>query len=300
MLQQLQTTPTADGNTGSSAARNWVFTIPVNQFPRELLFQQLQKIAKSFVFQHEVGEETNYEHHQGYIELKKKNRRTFLRNTLGPFHFEVCRNRDAAIKYCSNPLKRRIGKPVTFNLELPYSGEDLLHQDDFFPWQKFLHNIIMTEPDDRSIYWFFETDGCVGKSKFAKTICYHNPNVCLVTATKSADILTCAETHFTTYIFDFPRSLGEFCPFNALEQLKNGFITDCKLKKQGRTLMFKPPHVIILSNRMPKTEKLSQDRWKIYEIKTNDITHINLTKIWDTKYNHNPNPNPNQNSLLPL
>lgn len=279
MLQPAPNCSKANGNTESFARVNWVFTIPTNSISSDQLFQLLQGICSRFCFQHEIGETTDYNHYQGYMALKKKNRLGWLRKTLGPFHFEVCRNVDASIKYCSNPSKKRVGDPVFFNLSKPYAGEDLVPQDKFYPWQKFIHNLTITEPDDRSIYWFFEREGGVGKSKFGKTLKFHNPKICLITATKSADILTCVEEHYTTYIFDFPRSIGEFCPFNALEQLKNGFITDCKLKKSGRVLMFKPPQVIIFANRPPATEKLSKDRWRIYEIVNNDLEFIDLYKI---------------------
>lgn len=296
MLHTAPDCSTANGNTNSFAARYWVFTIPTNQMSKENLLQVLQDLCSNYCFQQEIGETTNYHHYQGYMALKKKNRLSWLRSKFGPFHFEVCRNKQASINYCSNPNKQRIGQPVFFNITPPYMGEDLIRQENFYPWQQFIFDLTNQTPDDRSIYWIFESRGGVGKSKFAKTLCFHNPNIRLTTATKSADILTCAESHYTTYIFDFPRSLGDFCPFNALEQLKNGYITDCKLKKVGRTLMFKPPHIIIFSNREPNLGKLSADRWKVFEIVDNDLVSIDVNNIWNT----NPNPNPNPNSILPL
>jgi len=297
MIQQLHQTPTEDGNTesvsakpSSSSARHWCFTIPSNQFETLELLQKLQTFCKSGCYQLEEGESTGYLHYQGYIELTKKNRREFLTKRLDAFHYEVCRNIDASIKYCTNPSKLRHGEPVLFNLSLPYSGQDLILEKDFYPWQKFISALVKTTPDDRSIYWFYEREGKTGKSKFAKTMAYHNPKVCMTTATKSADILTCVEKHYNTYIFDFPRSLGDFTPFNALEQLKNGYITDCKLKKAGRTLMFQPPHIIIFSNHEPNIEKLSKDRWKIYNIVDNDLTEVKLNELFISS---NPNPNPN-------
>lgn len=275
-IEQLQTTPATNGNTNSFAARKWCFTIPRDAYAPEFLFQELQKITKSFIFQEEVGETTKYKHLQGYLELKKKNRLSFLTNNIGTYHFEVCRNPQASIQYCSDPTKKRIGEPYSYNIDIPYNGEDLIQSPDYNKWQKFIYNMIQTAPHDRHIYWFFDYKGGSGKSKFSKSLAFYNNKICMTTATKSADILTCTEKHFTTYIFDFPRSIGDFTPFNALEQIKNGFITDCKLKKSGRTLFFKPPHLIIFANRPPQTEKLSKDRWKIYEIVNDDIIPIQL------------------------
>lgn len=164
-------------------------------------------------------------------------------------------------------------------LEKEYDGEDLPNENQLYPWQHTLLDILKTKPNDRDIYWFYDEIGNVGKSKFGKYLWFKNKTtLCFTTATKSADILTSAENHYKTYIFDFPRSLGEFCPYNAIEQLKNGFITDSKLKKKCRTLAFNPPHIIIFSNQLPRLDKLSMDRWKIYH-----INHSKTAVKWETE-----------------
>lgn len=148
-----------------------------------------------------------------------------------------------------------------------YKGDDLPLYENLFDWQKNILDIIDTKPDDRTVYWFYEPNGCSGKSKFGKYLCFHNPQVCLLTATKSADILTAVDTQYNTYIFDFPRTLGQdYCPYTAIEQVKNGFITDSKLKKQARIVCFDPPHIFCFSNYAPDVSKLSKDRWNIYNI----------------------------------
>ena len=115
---------------------------------------------------------------------------------------------------------------------IPYTGEDLPKLEDLYEWQQDLLARIQTKPDDRHVYWYYEPTGTMGKTKFGKYLTYHHKKVRMITATKSADILTCVHMRYNTYILDFPRTLGpEFCPFAAIEQVKNGFITDSKLKK---------------------------------------------------------------------
>lgn len=147
-----------------------------------------------------------------------------------------------------------------------YKGNDLPQKEQLYPWQLSVLDIINQQPDDRTINWIWEPDGNVGKTKFCKYLAYNHQNICLTTATKSADILTCVEPHFKTYIFDFPRCVGDFTPWNAIEQIKNGFVTDSKLKKKSQCIMFEPPHVLIFANHPPKLDKLSLDRWNICKI----------------------------------
>lgn len=58
--------------------------------------------------------------------------------------------------------------------------------------------------------------------------------------------------------------------YGILENFCNGAIFVGKY--QSKTLLFKPPHVIVFSNEEPKYEiegktTLSQDRWRVVEIK---------------------------------
>lgn len=247
-------------------SRNWI--IVLNNYTETELEQLNGTELGKIVIGKEVGE-NGTPHLQCYIQLKNPRTLTGLKKALGlnRAHLEPCyKNNIANINYCSkdkNIVRNDFGGLI-------YTGEDLPKECDLFNWQKELLNIIDSKPDDRTIYWFHEKLGRSGKTKFGKYCCFHHKNVCMTTATKSADILTAVQTHYNTYILDFPRSLGpEFCPYNALEQLKNGFITDSKLKKESRILMFDPPHVIVFSNEPPTKSKLSMDRWKIYDIYLN-------------------------------
>ena len=96
----------------------------------------------------------------------------------------------------------------------------------------------------------------------------YKEKVNLITSSKSADILTAINENDEMIIFDWPRcsNISNYCPFNALEQIKNGIITDAKLKKKARQIIMNSPHVIIFSNELPNITKLSNDRWEIFKI----------------------------------
>lgn len=245
----------------------WVFTW--NNYPEDaetILKNALEKRSTKFTFQSEIGEKGT-PHIQGCIELIKKGRPTELKlpNTI---HWEPMKGKWAqAEAYCTKEDTHDKHIRVTS----PYDERDViktLEETQLYPWQTYIENIYHTEPDDRIIYWFWEPNGCAGKTAFTKYMCIKYPNkVCFSTATKSADILTIAEPMYKMYILNFTRSQEGFAPWSALEQLKDGLISDSKLKKKSRQIIMNSPHVICFANWEPISGQLSKDRLKIEEIK---------------------------------
>lgn len=255
-----------NGNTSRpSAARHWCFTF--NNYTSDDINKILNIFGSkniSYIFQEESGE-NGTRHLQGYICLPKKGRPS---ETVGikEIHWEKARNVSASILYCQKD-DTCVGDRFS-NMALPPAPREdtrvaylILHE-----WQQKLEDLHNETPDDRTIHWIVDPEGGRGKTLFCKYLISRYQDVCVISATKSADIVTRAENYYKTYIIDIPRSTGEFCPFNAIEQLKNGFITDSKLKKQARIINCAPPHVIIFSNHYPDTNKLSDDRWNITDL----------------------------------
>lgn len=251
------------GNTLNPRSRKWFFTWNNYEPAHVDTLLEYFKNAEKYIFQEEKGEEKGTPHLQGCVEFKNARAFNTLKKINKNISWRITIDDEAAIEYCGKE-KTRCGKVWSKGIPKKYTGEDLIKE--LRPWQQEIAELIKTKPDNRKVYWYWEPEGNMGKSSLGKYLAFHNPNVCLSTATKSADILTCVDPIYDTYIFDFPRCLGEFLPFTAIEQLKNGFITDSKLKKKARTLMFDPPHVIIFSNYEPDLEKLSADRWVVRRV----------------------------------
>lgn len=137
------------------------------------------------------------------------------------------------------------------------------------PWQEEIIEIINSEPDDRTIYWFWEPAGGVGKSAFTRYVCIKREKEALVVGGKSADIkhgvAAFREKHgvYPRIIFiDIPRSYNkEFLNFEAMENIKNGCFFSPKY--ESNMVLGNPPHMIVFSNEEPDISKLSYDRWKI-------------------------------------
>lgn len=257
-----------DGNTSIpsgkkivNACKHWCFTL--NNYSKADIENIRSKCAKDiYIFQEETGKEGT-PHLQGYIAFNKKVRpKNIFSNDK--IHWEVCRNIDASINYCQKG-ETRSGEVFT-NMRVPRVDKRL---ESFTPrdWQVDLWKMLMEEPDDRTIIWVHDEVGKGGKSLFAKWLCEKYNDIITVTMTKSADILTVVEDYYKTFIIDIPRCFDKkYTPYNAMEQIKNGFVTEGKLKKTARTVSFAPPHVVVLCNELPDMSKLSKDRWKIISI----------------------------------
>lgn len=250
------------GNTSqSSPAKHYCFTL--NNYNKNELDDLLELCNSSKVLKYSFQEEMSKSgtpHLQGYIEFKDKVRPKNLASQK--IHWEKSRNIQASIDYTmkddtrngniyTNIAKKRTMKLIEIELK---------------DWQKELYEIYKNEPDNRTIHWIYDNNGCGGKTTLAKWLLQRHNDITYISATKSADILTCVNDTSKLFIIDIPRCSGEFCPYNALEQIKNGLVCDSKLKKESRQLMFEPPHIFVFSNHMYDKNKLSKDRMKLITI----------------------------------
>lgn len=245
-------------------SKKWCFTL--NNYTTEeveTLETEIKYKAANYIYGYEIGE-SGTPHLQGYIEAKIKIRPTEC-FSCKRIHWEKAKgNKYQNIEYCSKD-----GNYIT-NMPIDRPDNYILNFDIniFYNWQKECLSIIDSTPDRRTIYWYWETKGNTGKSTFAKWVCLHRKDARLITCTKSSDILTCADNNIKTYIIDIPRSVEKtsFYPWTALEQLKNGYVTDGKLKKQVKITCCAPPHIIIFANYTPDLGLLSSDRWVVKNI----------------------------------
>lgn len=220
------------------------------------LYSKIIEIAKKAVVGKEVGE-SGTPHLQCYISLKKKMRMTELTKIITGASFRPCRNEEALIEYCKKGNDiwcHGFPKPVKIITEL-------------YNWQKDVETLCMTEPDDRTINWFYGVTGCNGKSSLTKyMIVKHKALLCqdgrasdIKNLIFNADMDNCK-----IIIFDLTRSVGNKISFNALESIKDGLI--CNTKYETGTKIFNPPHVVVFANERPDENKISKDRWNIVNL----------------------------------
>ena len=259
-----------EGNTITSSPPNvkrqglalrWCFTW--NNYNDESMSLCLQKFSDfNYIIGYEVGE-SGTPHLQGYVECKKKVRPIEFFKLPRVLHWESAKgDRASNIAYCSK------GGKYETNMRVPKPLK-LISKEQFYPWQFDIYNIIINEPDDRLIYWYWETTGNVGKSSFCKYLCAKHDAIVL--SGKSADmkygIIKYHEKHGfypELLIFDIPRTSLDYIAWAGLEDVKNGcFFSN---KYESDMVIMNSPHIICFANAEPDYDKVSVDRWRVINI----------------------------------
>lgn len=250
-----------------SASKRWCFTYN-NYCATDLTpFNEFLGKNCSIVFYSKEKGESGTPHLQGYLEFKKRSRpKTVFKNTVWDtfIHWEKAKGSMIEnYQYCSKD------GPFFF-----YKGVQQYHPLKLITpdreYQKFILDLIKTEPDDRSIYWFYETVGNVGKTCFTKYLCEKEMALCL--SGKASDVkngvVASVEKRGTTpslIVYDIPRSFNsDYLNYESLESIKSMMFYSGKY--EGAQICGNPCHLIVFSNEPPDVEKLSKDRWKIFKI----------------------------------
>lgn len=249
-------TPTAAPKNRVTASKRWCFTL--NNWTEEelaLLSTHFSTSAKLWIIGKEVGE-NGTPHLQGFVEFLDKSRPLeSVKNKR--IHWEKTKGSDQENwVYCSKEGDFLHGG----DWPKPKKPLKLIQSESFFPWQKRVIEICEQEPDDRTIHWWWDPNGNVGKTALTKFLCATKGAIIL--EGKKNDILYCAaEFESDIYIFDIERSLEGFVPYGALEKIKNGCFMCAKY--ESKPIVRNSPHVWIFANFEPDMRKLSNDRWDV-------------------------------------
>lgn len=208
-------------------------------------------------FGFEVGKLNGVPHLQGFLHLEKKQRFTSIAKNPGfeRCSFRACRNEKALIKYCQKDN-------ISWTFGLP---KELKVISTLRPWQDEILTIYKGEPSERAVYWFWESNGGIGKSAFCKYL-VHNYGALFCNGGKSADLINLIFNqnmdNCKCIIWDLPRENKGKISSSTVEAVKNGMV--CNTKYETGTKLFNSPHVFIFSNYKPDCpEELSSDRWII-------------------------------------
>lgn len=127
-------------------------------------------------------------------------------------------------------------------------------------WQSALLNELMAEPDDRSILFYVDTEGNVGKTWFVKyMVTHHSDRVQVLGCAKRDDMAHMVRRDKDIFLINVPRGSMEFFQYSVVESLKDRIISSPKYDSCVKFLR-KTPHVVVFCNEPPDMEKLSHDR----------------------------------------
>ena len=137
------------------------------------------------------------------------------------------------------------------------------------PWQKALWDKLSEVPDPRKIMWYWEKEGNVGKTFFAK----------YMIAKKDATVLDCSKKADLQYMLR--DHVGEVVLFNIVRSMESDFMghiyTVCENVKDDMVISTKyetkripmgKQHVVVFANEPPNRDKWSSDRYDEVEIDT--------------------------------
>lgn len=257
-------TPLSASNKRCNPAKQWCFTYNNPDMKFIDFIAQHYRIT-NYVFQLERG--TNgTPHFQGVVSFDVKSR---PKSVFGPeydaIHWEVCKDWDASIRYCQKADTRIRGPWLKGDKVKRFNDLKLLSPEQFYDWQRNLINIIEQEPDDRKIYWVWETEGNRGKTSFCK---YLSARYGAVLLTGKGTDMKYAIASMPDYprivLIDCPRSMMEYVSYPGLEEIKNGYFF-CG-KYESKQVIGNPPHMIVFANCEPEYEKLSGDRLEVIHI----------------------------------
>lgn len=263
MSNSVSDTPdTPSRNT--NRCRAWCFTW--NNYTSSDVKYLLEKLSRDkYLFGEETGT-AGTPHLQGVVRFT--NARSFeqCRKIFKNNHIEKCSNWSASLNYCSKD-----GQTYTnIASKLSRHGRLLKLYDNVVwkPWQKQIIDIVDTEPNNRTVNWFWESNGNVGKSFLAKYL-YLKYGAIIADGKKDNvfnQVKNWLDTHkqeedIRLVLLDIPRYNIGYENYGVLEKLKDGMMYSGKY--EGGVCAFLPPHVVVFANTPPNTEHFSEDRWNV-------------------------------------
>ena len=223
------------------------------------ILDQLKDENIKYIIGEESGSEGETRHLQGYLEAPKRIRPIEYLKWPKEVHWEQRKgSRADNCKYCS----KEGGKVHSWGLR-PIRPLKIVKPTG---WQELVVDLVEKEPDDRTIYWFWEDTGKRGKTQLARYLCHTQGAIYLQGAKRHVLATAYQHPECDCFIFGLPRTCEDYVSYESLEALKDGlFHSGFGTDATGMCLR-NPPHIVVLANFSPERTKLSEDRWHVREI----------------------------------
>lgn len=240
----------------SIRSRKWFVTI----FNLTQKIQDYIESAEKWIWAKEICPTTKKEHWHAYLEFENARTKYTLAKHLGKGQIEKARGK---LKECMNYVSKD-GNFKT-NIKLPKPVKIIT---ELYQWQKDLVALLNTEPDDRTVNWYYSIEGAKGKTQMAKYLAINHK--ALIIGGKASDIANGLKNYHTEHecypdvvLMNLSRDVKSLS-YKGLEQIKDGLVVNTKYECSQH--IFNSPHLIVFANIKPDTSKLSKDRWNIINL----------------------------------
>lgn len=259
-ISSTPTRPAKKAKKRVSANKRWIFVW--NNYPSDYktYLALLAPNIHGMIYGREVGE-SGTPHLQGYLEFREKMRPSETKGLPKQMHWEPAKkSRLENIIYCSKDGDWEASRPSYRRPRRPRIISDLR------PWQQEIVNIVKTLPDERTIHWYWEPNGGIGKTSMNRYLCDNWD--ALVCSGKAADMkyaIAQMEVKPSLIIFDVPRCNMGYISYTGIEEIKNACFFSSKY--ESGQVLFDFPHVFVFANEPPDYDKMSMDRWHVVDIR---------------------------------
>jgi hypothetical protein len=283
------------GNTSLSPPKRvspsayWGFTL--NNWTQAEVDELISKVVHDnrwYCMGSEIGEQGT-PHIQGYIEGQHKD------DKFRPLpRYSVIREGKNACSFAKKTNSRkRSAKQIrmdNYNYCIKDKGEahfkffsnikaprkcKILSENMLYDWQKdIIEHIILVEPDDRTIYWFYDEECNAGKTTFCKYLVKKYGAQML--GGKSADMKNGIIDYINKegeapeiILVNLPKTFDQsYLSYTGLEESKDMCFYSGKY--EGGMVCENCPHLIVFSNELPKKHKCDPKRWVIRNLRNYD------------------------------
>lgn len=248
----------------------WDFTLKSEGVNLPVLLRFCRNYGKAFAFQLELGS-GGYEHYQGRLNLKLKERLSTLKAKwteagFAAVHLSPTSNANKGnMFYVMKDDGRKSGPWTDKDMDPPKDMEAIMEQR--WPWQEF----ILNQPiQPRIINVIVDTKGDIGKTELLKYAIISGKGEGIPGTVNDGQKLVAYVLDLpkkSLYIADIPRSLPQsnlLGLYAALEMVKSGWVTDWRYN--SRREIFAVPNVWVFTNTVPDRSMLSKDRWRLWEV----------------------------------
>ena len=139
------------------------------------------------------------------------------------------------------------------------------------------------EPSKREIIWVRGDKGAEGKSWFQEYLEHHytRKKVFRTSMDRNKESILYSLSKKTlslldVFVFNIPRSFDiKDVPYTLFEDIKDGFAISTKY--DSKQLRFNTPNIVIIfSNTRPVIGSVSKDRWRVYDIISEELRTKNI------------------------